>query len=212
MLAFEGMPARRQTRGRTRAALRGLDVADRQRVLDWWSLAEQRMRTPEGDPSPPTEAVGMSTMIEMVGLPERATPLWIATRAGYSLRFYAGRFAAQVWALDVSSLDRGPIVALTDTPADDMVDALLAGDEDLHAVLDPVAELVATYAEDRFEAVASVEPAFWDGLVQVATYQLQHNLGRVFDVQTAEPVLRFGFVLRALDEALRLASAPEPQP
>jgi hypothetical protein len=179
-----------------------LDVADRQRVLAWWSLAEQRMRTPEGDPSPPTEAVGMSTTIEIVGLPERASPLWIATRAGYSLRFYAGRFAPQVRA----------IVALVDTPADDLVDALLAGDEDLHAVLDPVAELVTTYAEDRFEAVASVEPAFWEGVLQVGTYQLQQNLGRVFDAQTAEPVVRFGFVLRALDEALGLSSAEEPSP
>jgi hypothetical protein len=40
----------------------------------------------------------------------------------------------------------------------------------------------------------------------MATYQLQRNLGRVLDFETAEPVLRYGFVLRALDEALDLAS------
>jgi hypothetical protein len=68
-----------------------------------------------------------------------------------------------------------------------------------------VTSLVSTCAETEFDAVASVEPAFWDGLLQVATYQLQQNLGRVFDVETAEPVLRLGFVLRALDEALGFA-------
>jgi hypothetical protein len=181
-------------------------VADRQRVLDWWSLAEQRMKTPDGDPSAPAEAVGMSTVIEMVGLPERAVPLWIAARAGYSLRFYVGQFAARVWPLDVSMLDRERIVALASAPADDLCDALLAGDADLHRALDPVASLVTIHAESEFEAVASVESAFWDGLLQVATYQLQQNLGRVFDVETAEPVLRLGFVLRALDEELGLAS------
>jgi hypothetical protein len=38
-----------------------------------------------------------------------------------------------------------------------------------------------------------------------SSHQLQQNLGRVFDVESAEPVLRYGFVLRALDEALGLA-------
>ena len=103
-------------------------------------------------------------------------------------------------------LDRERIVALASAPADDLCDALLAGDADLHRALDPVASLVTIHAESEFEAVASVESAFWDGLLQVATYQLQQNLGRVFDVETAEPVLRLGFVLRALDEELGLAS------
>jgi hypothetical protein len=180
-------------------------VADRQRVLDWWSLAEQRMKTSDGDPSALAEAIGMSTLIELVGVPERAVPLWIAARAGYSLRFYVGQFAARVLPLDVSVLDRERIVAFTSASADDLCDALLAGDDEPHDALDPVASLVSTYAQTEFEEVASIEPAFWDGLLQVATYQLQQNLGRVFDVETVEPVLRFGFVLRALDEALRLA-------
>ncbi len=173
-------------------ALRALDVTDRQRVLDWWSLAEQRMKTPDGDPSAPAEAVGMSTLIELVGFPERAVPLWIAARAGYAPRFYVGQFAVRVWPLDVAVLDRERIVALASAPADDLCDALLAGDDDVHRALSPVASLVSTYAETEFEAVASIEPAFWDGLLQVATYQLQQNLGRVFDVETVEPVLRFG--------------------
>lgn len=201
------MPARRQTRARTRRALRALDGDDRQRVFDWWTLAERRMKTTEGDPSPPSEAVGMSAMIQMVGNPQRAVPLWIAVRAGYSLRTFVGRFAPRVLPLDVSVLNSDAIVALAGTPADDLIDSFLAGDEDLHAALDPVARLLAIYAETEFDAVASVEPAFWDGLLQVATYQLQQNLGRVFDVETAEPVLRYGFVLRALDEALGLASS-----
>jgi hypothetical protein len=170
------------------------------------------MQTPDGDPSAPAEAVGTSTIIDMVGLPERAGSLWIAARAGYSLRFYVGQFVARVWPLDVSVLNRDRLTALPGTPADDLTDALLAGDEELHDALDPVGTLVTTYVETAFDAVASVEPAFWVGVLQVATYQLQQNLGRVFDVETAEPVLRYGFVLRALDEAIGLGSPPPLQP
>ena len=101
------------------------------------------MKTPDGDPSAPSEAVGMSTLIELVGLPERAVPLWIAARAGYSLRFYVDQFAARVWPLDVSLLDRERIIALASAPADDLLDALRAGDDDMHDALDPAAALSA---------------------------------------------------------------------
>lgn len=198
---LELMPARRQTRGRTRRALRSLSAADRERVADWWRLAEQRMKTSDGDPSVPCEAVVMSVLIEMVGDAQRATPLWIAVRAGYSLRTYLARFAPSVGPLDVSDLDYDGILGLASTPVDELIDSLLGGDEVIHARLDPLASLVVTYAETEFDAVASVDPVFWDGLLQVATYQLQQNLGRVFEVETAEPVLRYGFVLRALEEA-----------
>lgn len=200
------MPARRQTRGRTRRALRRLDIADRERVTDWWMRAERRMKTREGDPSTPAEAVAMSVLIELVGDPHRAAPLWIAVRAGYSLRTFVEQFDSPVQPLDISGLNRDGIVASADSPADDLIDSLLAHDEVVQALLDPVASLVSTYTETEFDAVASVEPALWDGLLQVATYQLQRNLGGVFDVETAEPALRYGFVLRALDEALGLAA------
>jgi hypothetical protein len=204
------MPARRQSRGKTRLALRSLDVADRKRVIEWWSLAEQRMKTDEGDLSAPSEAVAMSRFIDMVGDAYRAVPLLMAVRAGYSLRTVLELFGSIASPLDVSVLNRDGIVGLASIPADDLIDSLLAGDDEVHALLDPVASLVATYAESAFDLVASFEPEFWDGLLQVATYQLQQNLGRVFDVETAEPVLRYGFVLRALDEALGLASAISP--
>jgi hypothetical protein len=183
-----------------------LDIADRQRVTDWWMLAEQRMKTSEGFPSAPAQAVAMTTLIEIGGDSHRAAPLWIAVRAGYSLRTILEQFASPVSALDVTALDRDAIVGLARTTADDLIDSLLAGDQAVHAVLDPVVSVVSTYTETEFDAVASVEPVLWDGLLQVATYQLQRSLGRVFDVETAEPVLRYGFVLRALDEALGLPS------
>ena len=63
------------------------------------------MKTSDGDPSPPSEAIAMSTMIEMAGDSERAVPLWIAVRAGYSLRAFIGRFAVDVRPLDVSGLN-----------------------------------------------------------------------------------------------------------
>lgn len=143
------MTARRQTRGRTRRALRRLDPADRQRVTDWWMLAEQRMKTSEDDPSTPAEAVAMSVLIKMVGDAQRAVPLWIAVRAGYSLRTFVSRYASSIWPLDVSLLDRPGIVGLGDIAADDLIDSLLAGDEDIHALLDPVGSLLATYVEHR---------------------------------------------------------------
>jgi hypothetical protein len=52
-----------------------------------------------------------------------------------------------------------------------------------------VAALISTYAQSAFDAVASVELAFRGGLRRVAADQLQQNLGTVFDVDTAEPVL-----------------------
>ncbi len=61
------------------------------------------MKTGEGDPSTPSEAVAMSVLIEMVGDAQRAAPLWIAVRVGYSLRTFVGRFASSVWPLDVWS-------------------------------------------------------------------------------------------------------------
>ena len=133
------------------------------------------MKTPEGNPSALAEAVGMSTMIEMVGLPVHAVPLWIAARAGYALRCCVGVVSTEVWPLDISVLERGRIVALSTASADDLCDALLAGDDDLHQALDPVVELVTTCSESEFDTVASVEPAIWDGVLQVSTYQLQRK-------------------------------------
>lgn len=69
----------------------------------------------------------------------------------------------------MSGLDRDRIIALADSPADDICDALLGGDEDLHAVLDPALTPVTKHAESAFDAVASVEPELWDGLLQVST-------------------------------------------
>lgn len=91
-------------------------------------------------------------------------------------------FASVVRPLDVSALDRDGLIGLARVSADDLLDSLLAGDGRIHALLDPVGLLVSEYAESAFDVVASVESDFWDGLLQVATYQLQRNLGRVFSV------------------------------
>ena len=149
------------------------------------------MKTSEGEPSPPSDSFATVAMIEMVGDPEDA-------------------FTQRVQPLDVSALDSVGIVALAACSVDDLVESLLAGNEELHARLDPPALLVAAHAETEFEAVASIDPEFWDGVLQVASYQLQQNLGRVFDVETAEPVLRYGYVLRALDDGLGLALSVDP--
>jgi hypothetical protein len=185
-----------------------LDLADRQRVTDWWMLAEQRMKTGEGDPSTPSEAVAMSVLIEMVGDAQRAAPLWIAVRAGYSLRTFVGRFPSSVWPLDVLVLDWDGIVGLAGTPADDLIDSLLAGDEDIHAARSGC----VARRHVRRDCVRRGRVGRACGLGRAPSRSRPTNCNRTSaessTCETAEPVLRYGFVLRALDEALGLTSPP----
>jgi hypothetical protein len=182
--------------------------------MDWWRLAEERMMTTEGQPSGPAVTVALGA-IDGLGLNsiEIAARLFIVVRAGYSLRAQLRQFVEYPQPLDVSSFDADSIRRLAARPVDDEgVGVIVMGDDDAEDVaeqLEPVAEVIREFAEERFEAVASVEPAFWNGLVSLATYQLQNNLGKWLDSEMAESLLRWGFALRALDEALGIGPVDE---
>jgi hypothetical protein len=51
---------RKQDAGPTRRELRALVLEDRQRMAEWWSRAEKRMKTREGDLSAASEAVAIT--------------------------------------------------------------------------------------------------------------------------------------------------------
>lgn len=205
---------RRQTLGRTRRELRrSLDADDRERAMDWWTLAEDRMMTTEGQPSGPAVTVALAAIggLGMNSI-ETEARLLVVVRAGYSLRAEVHGFVTDAQPLDVSSLDSDSIIRLARRPVDEEgVGAIIFGDDaqEVAAQLEPVSEVIRGFAEERFPALSSVEPAFWNGVVSLATYQLQKNLGKWLHSEFIESLLRWGFALRALDEALGIGPVNE---
>jgi hypothetical protein len=183
-----------------------LDPDDRERAVDWWTLAEDRMMTTEGQPSGPAVMVALAAIGGLgVNSIETEARLLIVVRAGYSLRAEVREFVTYAQPLDVSSLDSDSIIRLARRPVDEEgVGAIILGDDaqEVAAQLEPVSEVIRGFAEERFPALASVEPAFWNGVVSLATYQLQKNLGKWLHSELTESLLRLGFALRAMDEAL----------
>ena len=169
------------------------------------------MRTPEGQPSGPAVTVALGAIGGLgTNSIETEARLLIVVRAGYSLRAEAHRFVAYAQPLDVSSLDSDSIVRLAARPVDEeRVGAIVLRDDahDVVAQLEPVGEVIREFAEERFPAIASVEPAFWNGVVSLATHQLQKNLGKWLHSELTESLLRWGFALRAMDEALGIGPA-----
>ena len=81
----------------------------------------------------------------------------------------------------------------------------IAGDEAaVGKLLDPVQKI----ASDRFESVMTLPPEVWTGYVVTATSKLQRQLTsetiswRDLGRERIETMLRYGYVLRCLDEAL----------
>ncbi|MHB8659666.1 MAG: hypothetical protein ACYC91_17305 [Solirubrobacteraceae bacterium] len=72
-----------------------MDADGRERVMDWWTLPEDRMMTAEGQPSGPAVTVALGA-IGGLGMHSIATEarLLIVVRAGYSLRAEVHRFLA----------------------------------------------------------------------------------------------------------------------
>ena len=136
------------------------------------------------------------------------------TRVGYALRIGVGRYASPQ-PINVSTIDRAAVDRLASLPRDPELGTLIADDSDEHEVLmAPVVALASNTAESssEFANVVSVEPAFWNAVVSMATTGLQvvfHRNGHIrrrrdLDPIVAERFLRYGYVLRCLDEALRI--------
>jgi hypothetical protein len=191
-----------------------LDEGDRVLALQWWHLAKERLQTGRVESWLTgnlmlTMAIGFAVNSGTRVLPVAYS---LPARAGYALRMFVDRFATPE-PLDVSTIDRNAIATLAGRPRDPdlgvLSSDLSADDEELLA---PIVMLVSDTAEqsDLFAKIVAVEPAFWNGCVSIVTYDLHRSLqqggyirrARDLDAETAEAFLRYGFVLRALDEAL----------
>jgi hypothetical protein len=107
------------------------------------------------------------------------------------------------------------VAELDQLPRDSDLGILQSGlsDED-EALLLPIVQLVSETAEDtaQFTSILSVDPALWNAEVALATDHLRTNLRgqgvirRASDLalDVVESFLRYGFCLRAFDEALSL--------
>jgi hypothetical protein len=183
-----------------------LDYDGREAAMDWWTAAEDAMLT--GNISGPASFLAM-TMAFALALEDdarTAAGFNVVIRGGYALRTVLSTATSHIASLDVSLLDREPIADLATRPVDSET-GVLAADDAVTAgnVLGPSAELVAEYADQKFDQVASVDVAFWQGTVALATYQLHKNVGRL-DEGLVEMLLRYGFVLRAWEESLGITS------
>jgi hypothetical protein len=144
--------------------------------------------------------------------PSRVPPLAYAlvTRTGYVLRMLVGQIA-QPRPLDVSSIDPESVATLAALPRDEEIGTLADTQEADEALLLPIVTLVSDTAGQapRFTEVASVEPALWNACIEVAVLHMQDQLTasriirrrRDIGRDVVEIFLRFGFVLRCLDEA-----------
>lgn len=174
--------------------------------MDWWVRAEEIMG-PESDLTGPGMFLATTMAISLAGEEDvrLGAGFRIAIQAGHALRSVLPIVTSRIGRLDASSLDRESIVALAARPVDPEVGLLATEDQpEAATVLGPSVTLVHEYVAERFDQVVSVDMPFWGGALALATYQLNKNVGRL-DEDLVEPLLRYGFVLRAWEEALGIA-------
>lgn len=180
--------------------------------MDWWVAAEGEMKT---EPmSGPAAFLAMTLAMALVSDDDTraAAGLNIMICGGYALRTVLPVLTSRAAQLDASALDREAVVDLAARPVDPET-GLFSADDAVTAgsVLGPSADLLGEYAGDAFDRIASVDANFWRGTVAVATYQLHNNVGRV-DEELTEALLRYGFVLRAWEEALDITPGATTSP
>ena len=198
------------------APLALLDDVDRLRVAEWCQMAVDRVQAGPRETSWLTATIMVQmTLGYAVNARSRVPPLAYAliTRTGYVLRMLVGHIAPPR-PLDVSSIDRASIVKLATLPRDEEIGTLADAEEEDEALLLPIVMLVSDTAEHatRFTDVASVKPALWNACVEVAVLHMQDQLTesgiirRRRDVgrDVVESFLRYGFVLRCVDEAFAI--------
>lgn len=181
------------------------------------------MKTPEGQPSGPAIVIALNVLSDSGWdrVEEKArAKLLMGIKVGYSIRMELAEFGAYPVPVDPAEFAVPTVIAdLAALPVDEegigTPVSFVANDQTaVLAQLEPVIEAVRALVEERFQDVASVEPRFWNAVASVATYQLQRNLGRLFQLELAATVLRWGYVLRVMDEAVGIGAGfvPAPQP
>jgi hypothetical protein len=197
-----------------------LDDADRLRVAEWCQMAVDRVQAGHREMSWLTATIMVQmTLGYAVNARSRVPPLAYAliTRTGYVLRMLVGHIAPPRQ-LDVSSIDPVSIVRLATLQRDEELGTLADAEEEGEALLLPIVMLASDTAEQaaRFVNVASVEPPLWNACVEVTVLHMQDQLTesgiirrrRDIGRDVVESFLRYGFVLRCIDEAFAINTRP----
>jgi hypothetical protein len=197
---------RRQTRRRTSVELhRSFSRAGRAWVKDMWQASEQAV-TQLAALSPLTTVLGRSlaeryAISQQVEGDEIPQAFFVVIMAGYASRTVLASATDQP-TLDPSSL---PI----DAPVN------LERIENDASVMGGLIDSAGAVALDDFESVMTLPPEIWSGYVALATMRLQSSLASStvtwhdLDKDRIGRLLRYGYVLRCLDEAL--GEEPEPR-
>jgi hypothetical protein len=201
--------------------LAALDDADREAVVRWWQRAVERIQAGPQETSWLTATI----MVEMslgyaMNSGKRVPPLAyaFATRTGYALRMFVDQVAASQ-PLDVSTIEADSVAKLATLPRDEETGTIAATSDESEQLMTPIVVLATDTAEqaDRFTAVVSVEPALWSACVEIAIHELRSDLQqrgvirrkRDLGPEAIESFLRYGFVLRCIDEAFAINTAAE---
>ena len=150
--------------------------------------------------------VGISTTMPlgMAGEVAGASRLLECSKAGHALRATVGSVAPPQ-PLPTDCIEADSVVRLGALTHDE----LLRGSADDRALEELVAAL-RPFSEGRFAEIVSVSPELWNATVVEATERLRRNVDRRLNRDTAESLLRAGFVLRALEEAFSLPPSDGP--
>lgn len=134
--------------------------------------------------------------------------LMMAVRIGYLLRATLEDIGiSNHQALpDVSSLAMGPIIALAERAYTG--EPFEFEDEAALPLMQAFADVAEQYVGPRFPEITAIDGRLWNAVVWLATHYLQENYRRGFEAQTTEELLRLGFALRAMDEALNIELDP----
>lgn len=193
-----------------------LSQDERERVREWWELAADRLVTGPRE----TSWLSATIMLQMAlgyaaNSGSRVPPIAYssATRTGYALRMFVDHLGSPR-PLDVSRIDADSVSTLATFPVDDEIGTVDVPDDIADRLLLPLVVLVSDTANqpELFVKVVSVEPQFWTACVEVSVAELHDDLIRCSVIRRArdlgadviESFLRFGYVLRCLDEAFAI--------
>jgi hypothetical protein len=194
-----------------RRDLRGMTPDQRKIALDWCEAIEHRIKE-FSLPAPlsmEVESISIKAILGMDADHPHIVPVSIAVNMGYASRMVTRE-----------SLDGAP---WTDPALDEILLRDSTGHPDLEASAEDGDCKIALFRyvgglatdSDRFEGALGFAGAFWMALASIAASRLHANMksqriGRVEDLpaETIEGLMRLGFLLRCIDEAI----GAEPRP
>lgn len=120
-------------------------------------------------------------------------------KAGHALRATVGALALPT-ALPLGGFDSEAVVRLGGLQRDE----LLRGSPEIDRDFRDLTLALQPFSEDRFGEIVSVPDDLWNTVAAEAAERLRQNVDRRLTNDRAEALLRGGYALRALEEALSL--------